>query len=110
MIEAKTPQEFFEKTLPSRFKSEKAKGIDIVALAKIIGPHGGNWTVVIKDQKIDTREGAHGTPTLTIEMAETDFLDVVNARMSAEKAFFMGKIQFKGNISLALKLKDIGFL
>ena len=39
-----------------------------------------------------------------------DFLDLVNDKLSAEKAFFTGKIQFKGNIAVALKLRDAGFL
>jgi len=43
-------------------------------------------------------------------MAEQDFLDLVNGKMGAEKAFFSGKVQFKGNIALALKLKEAGFL
>jgi putative sterol carrier protein len=37
-------------------------------------------------------------------------MDMVNEKLSAEKAFFTGKIQFKGNIAVALKLKDAGFL
>jgi putative sterol carrier protein len=43
-------------------------------------------------------------------MKEEDYLDLVNGKISAEKAFFTGKVQFKGDISLALKLKDAGFL
>jgi putative sterol carrier protein len=30
--------------------------------------------------------------------------------MSGEKAFMTGKLQFKGNIALALKLREVGFL
>jgi putative sterol carrier protein len=43
-------------------------------------------------------------------MTERDFLDIVNSKLSGEKAFFTGKIKFKGNITLALKLKEVGFL
>ena len=110
MTEAKTPREFLEKALPSRFKPDKARGIDVVVQVGIIGPNGGNWTVTIRDQKIETEEGTHESPTLTIGMEETDFMDLINAKLSGEKAFFTGKIKFKGNISLALKLRDIGFL
>ncbi len=110
MTETQTPREFFEKTLSRRFKPEKAKGIDIVVQADIDGPNGGKWIVTIRDQKIEAAEGTHKSPTLTVGMKETDFMDVVNSRLSAEKAFFTGKIKFKGNISLALKLRDIGFL
>lgn len=110
MTETKTPREFFEEDLPNRFKPEKAKGIDIVVQANISGPNGGNWIVTIRDRKIQAKEGTHESPALTVGMTDTDFMDIVNSRIGAEKAFFSGKIKFKGNISLALKLKDIGFL
>jgi putative sterol carrier protein len=43
-------------------------------------------------------------------MNENDFMDMVNEKLSAEKAFFTGRVQFKGNIATALKLRDAGFL
>ena len=110
MMEAKTPKEFFEKVLPSRFNPSKAQGVDVTVQVNITGPNGGTWAVTIKDQKIEAKEGTHPSPTIEIGMAEKDYMDVINGKMSAEKAFFNGKIQFKGNIVLALKLKEMGFL
>jgi putative sterol carrier protein len=72
--------------------------------------NGGDWTVTIKDQKIDAREGASPSPTLAIRMSEADFLDLVNGKLSGERAFFTGKIKFQGNIAVALRLRDAGFL
>jgi len=109
-MEVKTPKEFFETVLPSRFKPEKAKGIDVIAQVNLNGPNGGDWTVTIKDQKINVQNGVHPSPKLTIGMTDTDFLDLVNDKLSAQKAFFTGKIKFKGDIALALKLRDTGFL
>lgn len=110
MMEAKTPKEFFEKVLPSRFNPSKAQGVDVIVQVSITGPNGGAWAVTIKDQKLEAKEGTHPSPTMAISMAEAEYMDVVNGKMSAEKAFFTGKIQFKGNIVLALKLKEMGFL
>jgi putative sterol carrier protein len=109
-MQAQTPQEFFNTILPSRFKPEKAAGINVVAQVNISGPEGGSWTVIIKDQKMTVTEGVNPAAELTLKMSPTDFLDMVNEKLSAEKAFFTGKIQFKGNIAVALKLKDAGFL
>ena len=110
MMEAKTPKEFFEKMLPARFKPDKSVGIDIVAQLNLTGAEGGDWVVTIKDQKLQVREGTASSPTLTLKMEENDFMSIVNDKLSAEKAFFTGKINFEGNLSLALKLKDAGFL
>ncbi len=109
-MEAETPREFFDKVLPSRFNPDKAKGVDVTVQVNITGPNGGAWAVTIKNQKLEVKEGTHESPTMVISMAEADYMDVVNGKVSAEKAFFTGKIQFKGNIAVALKLKEAGFL
>jgi putative sterol carrier protein len=110
MEKAKTPQEFFEKEAPARFKPEKVKGINAIAQLNLSGPEGGNWIVTIKDQKLEIVEGTHPSPTLTLKIAEVDFMEIVSGKLSAEKAFFTGRVQFKGDIAVALKLKDAGFL
>ena len=110
MMEAKTPKEFFEEALPARFKPDKAEGIDVTAQLNLVGSDGGDWVVVIKDQKLQVTEGTQQSPALTLKIAVSDFMNIVNGKLSAEKAFFSGKINFKGSLSLALKLKDAGFL
>ena len=110
MTETKTPKEFFEKGLPKRFKPDKAGGIDVTVQINITGPNGGNWVVTIKNQKLEVNEGTHPSPTLLLKMAEKDYINLINGKISGEKAFITGKLQFKGNIGLALKLKETGFL
>jgi putative sterol carrier protein len=109
-MESKTPRDFFENGLQARFKPEKTAGINVIAQLNVTGPEGGNWTVTLKDQKLQVAEGTHPSPTLTLKMNENDFMDMVNGKLSAEKAFFTGRVHFKGDISVALKLRDAGFL
>jgi putative sterol carrier protein len=109
-MDSKTPKEFFDNDLPSRFNPEKAAGIDVVAQINITGENSGNWTVIVRDQKIQVTEGVDSAAALTLEMDDDDFMDLVHDRLSAEKAFFTGRVKFKGNISLALKLREAGFL
>lgn len=109
-MEAKTHREFFEQILPSRFKPDKAAGIDVVVQVSIVGSGGGDWVVTIKNQQLEVQEGTHPSPKLLVRMTEKNYLDVVNGKMSGEKAFFSGKLQLKGDIMLALRLKDTGFL
>jgi putative sterol carrier protein len=59
---------------------------------------------------MNVRKGSHPSPNLTIGMTDVDFVDLVNGKLSAQKAFFTGKVKFKGDIALALKLRDAGFL
>ncbi len=108
-MEDLTPAKIIE-NLPSRFKPEKAKGIDTVVQVEIRGPHGGKWTATIKDQKMEVKEGTHPTPKLEIEIGEEDFLDLINGKLKGTTAFFSGKLNIKGDLSTALKLRDAGFL
>ena len=110
MTEAKTPKEFFEKILPKRFKPDKAGGIDVTVQINIAGPNGGDWAVTIKNQKLEAKEGTHPSPTLELKMEEEDYMNLMNGKISAEKAFMTGKLKFKGNIGLALRLRESGFL
>jgi putative sterol carrier protein len=110
LMRVKTPKEFFESVLPSRFKPDKAAGIDVTVQVNITGPSGGDWVVAIKNQQLKVEEGTHPSPTLSLEMAEADYMNLVNGEMSGEKAFLTGKLRFKGNVALALKLRETGFL
>jgi putative sterol carrier protein len=109
-MQATTPKEFFEKILPVKFNPAKAAGVDVIVQISITGINGGEWIVTIKNQEIKVDLGSHPLPNLQLKMAEKDYLDLVNGKISAEKAFFSGKVHFKGNIALALKLREAGFL
>lgn len=109
-MEAQTAKQFVEETLPSKFRPEKAAGFDIVAQLNLTGSNGGNWVLTLKDQKLTVTEGIHPSPTLTLTVADTDFMDLVNGKSNTSKAFFSGKIHLSGNLLLALKLRDAGLL
>ncbi|MBT0160078.1 SCP2 sterol-binding domain-containing protein [Candidatus Bathyarchaeota archaeon A05DMB-2] len=108
-MEVKTPREFFEKVLPSRFKPDKAAGIDVTVQVSIVGPNGGDWIVTIKNQQLQVKEGTLSSPTLQVKMSEKDYLDVINGKLSGERAFFTRKLQINGDIGIALKLRNAGF-
>jgi putative sterol carrier protein len=110
-MEVKTPEDFFEKQLPVRFKPDKAAGIDaVIQLSLSGGQKEQDWVVVIKNQKLQITEGTNSSASLSLRISESNFLDIINGKLSAEKAFFTGIIRFQGNISVALKLRDAGIL
>ncbi len=110
MMEAKTPRQFLEEVLPTKFKPEKAAGFDVVAQMNLTGPNGGNWTLTLKNQTLTVTKETYPSPTLTLTIADDDFMDLVNGKASTAQAFFSGKIHLNGNLVLALKLKDAGLL
>ena len=109
-MEVKTPREFFEKVLPTRFSPEKAKGVEATAQIDITGPNGGNWTITIRDQKMTVEGGVHPSPTMGIRIADSDFVDVVNGKMSGVEALMSGKLEFNGSIGAGMKLLSTGLI
>jgi len=109
-MEARTPKEFFEKVLPTKFKPDKAEGFEAVAQANITGANGGNWIITVKNQKIYVKEGVDPHPDITLKMADTDFVALVNGKLNAVTAFMTGKLEFAGSMGTGLKLLDMGFM
>ncbi|MCL2134956.1 MAG: SCP2 sterol-binding domain-containing protein [Candidatus Bathyarchaeota archaeon] len=109
-MEIQSAEEFFENTLPIKFKPEKAKDIEVIVQVNLLGDNPKDWVITIKNQKIHIFQGITTESAFVLKTEEKDFLEVVNGKISVEKAFFSGKINFKGDIVTALKLKNVGFL
>lgn len=105
-----SPREFIEKVLPEKFDSSKAAGINAVIQFEISGDNGGNWFVTIKDQKLEVAEGTAPSPNMTLKMKDSDYVDLVNGKLSGQKAFMTGKLKFKGDMNLGMKLQKLGFI
>jgi putative sterol carrier protein len=106
----KSPREFFQDVLPKKFDPAKAAELDAVVQMNITGPNGGSWTITVRNQMMDIKEGIHSSPTISVKVADTDFVDLVNGNLNAVGAFMAGKVEFKGNMSAALKLVDLGII
>ena len=95
-MEVTTPKEFIETALPDKFDPEKAAGISAVVQFKISGDNGGEWYITIKDQKLEVNEGTVDGPNITLAMKDSDYVDLVNGKLSGQKAFMTGRLKFKG--------------
>jgi putative sterol carrier protein len=109
-LETKTPKEFFEKILLTKFKPDKAEGFEAVAQVNLTGPLGGNWIITVKNGKIETKEGIAANPDITLKMLDTDFMALVNGKLNAVTAFMTGKLEFNGSMATGLRLLDMGFM
>lgn len=107
-MEVRAPKEFFETILPAKFTPERAKGINAVVQMNITGPNGGNWIVNVENQKIIVKEGVDPSPTMRIAIADTDFIDIVNGKLSGIQALMAGKLEFSGSIGAGIKLMNAG--
>jgi putative sterol carrier protein len=109
-MEVRTPKEFFETVLPAKFTPDKANGIEATVQMNITGPNGGNWAIKIENQRMTVKEGVDPSPTIGIKIADGDFIDVVNGKLSGIEAVMAGKLEFKGSIGAGMKLLNTGLI
>lgn len=106
----RTPQEFLEEVLPQKFDPEKAAGLTATIQIRLSGENGGDWTLSIRDRKLEVLRGTRENPDMTITMKDKDYVDLVNGDLSGQKAFMTGKLKFKGDMNLGLKLQKLGLI
>ncbi len=90
--------------MPGTFNRGAAAGLNVVIQYGIEGDQGGDWYVVIKDQTCTVSEGVHSSPTLTMKMADKDWMAMCNGQLDGMTAFVTGKLKATGDIMLAQRL------
>ncbi len=61
----------------------------------------------VADEAIDVQHGKHASPDITIAMRESDYLDMINGKLTGPWALMTGKLKIDGDIMLALKLQNL---
>jgi putative sterol carrier protein len=98
-----TVHETFD-AMPSRFRTDKAAGANAVVQYDIAGEGGGTWHAVIKDGTCTVSQGPGTNPSLTLQIAAQDWLDMLSGKQSGQMLFMSGKLKVKGDMGLAMKL------
>jgi putative sterol carrier protein len=103
---AETCAEAFE-AMKEKFNPEAAAGLNAVFQYCLDGDGGGQWNCSVADGALSVDEGTHDSPSVTLSMAASDFLDLVNGKLNGQMAFMSGKLKIAGDMSLAMKLGSI---
>ena len=109
-MEVTTPKEFLENVLPEKFDGSRAAGLTAVVQLNISGDNGGEWHLTIRDGKLEVSQGSSASPNITISMKDTNYIALVTGKLSGQKAFMTGKLKFKGDMALGMKLQKLGLI
>jgi putative sterol carrier protein len=101
-----TVKETFE-LMPTKFRADKAAGVNAVIQYEITGDQSGTWHAVIKDGTCIVNQGPAQSPNLTLTMAAQDWLDMIAGKLSGQMAFMSGKLKLKGDMGLAMKVGSL---
>jgi putative sterol carrier protein len=93
--------------MPQNFNADAAKGMNSVIQFNLSGDGGGTWHVAIKDGACSVTEGAHASPNMTMTMAASDYVDMINGKLNGQMAFMSGKLKIAGDMGLAMKMQSL---
>lgn len=81
------------KSLPERFKADKAVGVNTRFHFEIEGETGGHFTAIVVDGVCTVEEGLNGEAKCVVRAKATDYEDVELGRTNPQMAVMMGKIK-----------------
>jgi len=105
-VEATSVAQVFE-MMPERFNKAAAAGVNATYQFDLTGNDGGTYHVKVADGTCDVKNGPAENPNITITMAASDYLDMINGKLNPQMAFMGGKLKIKGDMSLALKMQQL---
>jgi putative sterol carrier protein len=89
------------------FDPAKAAGMDARIQFHLTGQQAGDWVATIRDQKLSVEPGTTPNPSLMFSADTQDVLDVFTGKLNPMQAYMQGKVQFKGDMSLAMRLASL---
>lgn len=93
--------------MKSRFNPSAASGLNAVYQVNLTGAEPSQHYLAIKDGGLETAEGVHESPNITINMASSDFVAMTNGQLNPTMAYMSGKLKISGDMGLAMKMQSI---
>jgi len=87
------------------FNPAMAKGVNAVIQLNASGDGGGNYQMKIEDGKAALAEGVAPSPSVTINVAAQDWLDISSGKLDPTKAFMTGKLKISGDLGLMMRFQ-----
>ncbi len=92
------------KSVADPANADKVKKINGVFQFQLSGPDS-EWCLDLKTGKVTKGKAPKADVTLT--MKDSDFIALMSGKANGQQLFMSGKIKFKGNMGLVMKLGDL---
>lgn len=106
MPETQSVEQIFSE-MESKFRSDKAQGLNATFQFNIAGEDGGEWNAVITDGQAKIERGTAASPNVTINASSDDWTKIVSGQMNPQMAFMTGKLKVQGDLGLATRLQSL---
>ncbi len=91
----------------TRFKPEKAQGIDALMQFELSGDAGGQYWVKVVDGTCTSGAGSVENPRITIKSSVDTWMDIAAGKTNVINAFMMGKLKVIGDMGLGIKIQSM---
>lgn len=98
--------EIFEEMV-KHFNPAAAGQMAVAYQFDISGPKGGKWALKIADGKCDLIANGVPDPSVTISLADEDWMAIREGKLNSQMAFMQGKLKITGDMNLAMKLQTM---
>ena len=105
-IQVNNVKEYFDR-LGERFVAAATKGMNAVFQFELGGEGGGTYHVVVSEGTFQVVEGSHASPTSTLKMDASKYIDMVNGKVNGTMAFMKGWLKVSGNVMMAQKMQSV---
>lgn len=99
-------QNIFDK-MPERINPDAADGLEAVIQYDLSGEGGGTHHSKFSGGECTVCAGPHESPSMTVSMAASDFVDMIEGRLDGMSAFMSGRLRISGDMGLAMKLQSL---
>jgi len=94
-------------SLPHYFNAQLAKGLNAVIELDIFGSDGFSGYITISGQSCAFHDGSAAKNDIIVTADTAAWTDILNKKISAQKAFMMGKLKVRGNFQLLGKFDQL---
>jgi putative sterol carrier protein len=93
--------------LQNSFVPANAQGVNMSVQLDLTGEGGGQWFMVIKDQKCQVESGIYPNPRASLSLDKVDLFQLLSGELNPMMAFFSGRVHISGDRSAVMKLASL---
>jgi putative sterol carrier protein len=108
-IQINNAREFIT-SLPNQVKPEWLNGVDTNFHFDIEGDTGGQFSVIVNDNKMEVYEGFVGNPKCKITAKEKNFINLLKGELNPMMAVFTGKVKISNTSEIMKYAKLFGMM
>lgn len=96
--------------LPSKVSSSAIEGLETVFHFDIEGAQGGQFTIQVRDGKMEVMEGLEGEPRCTVKASDENFINLAIGELNPMMAVLTGKVKISNQGEMLRYAKIFGLM